>query len=144
MQPNNVRHSFYFYVLKGNKKVLNNMQLQQMLRSPPPSSRQATTIFTVLLCNFLKSLLVNAGKEPLQCCVKCPPVFLISYFRFFLSEIPTEKVKWHKVWEFWQPKSTSDNKEEVMLKKLVLLLLNGQSPHLAESCKEMNCVKKFG
>ena len=63
MQPNNVQHSFYFCVFKGNKKVLNNVQLQQMLKSSPPSSRQAITIFTVLLCNFLKSLLVNAGNN---------------------------------------------------------------------------------
>lgn len=63
MKPNNVKHTFYFYGFKGKKKVLNNVRLQQMLKSLPPSSRQAIAFFTALLCNFLKSLLVNAGNS---------------------------------------------------------------------------------
>jgi len=91
MQPNHVQRSLYFYVFKGNKKVLNNVQLKQMLRSPPPSSRQAITIFTVLLCSFLKSLLVNAGNSLFSVMLKVLQDSWVLSLDFFFHKFQQKK-----------------------------------------------------
>jgi hypothetical protein len=87
---------------------------------------------------LLEEFFGQCRQQPVQCYVKGTQGFLSSCSRLFLSEIPTEKVKWHKVWEFWWPKSTSDNviTEEVTLKKPTAVVRMGSHPILLNPARQ--------